>query len=99
MTWKSNSTKFLTSLLPSDINNPSFRRADETEIESVRKAIALESEDIVFCIEAETSSSIIKLNFFVVAEGVSFREGKVFYYERDNLNPGERIAGWVKRSS
>lgn len=85
--------------LPTDFNHPRFRRADANEIEAIRKLIALEPEDIVYCIEAETSCSIVKLPFYVVAEGVTVREGRVFYYERENLKEGERIAAWVRHQN
>jgi hypothetical protein len=83
--------------LPSDFNSPNFRRVSTHEIESIRKLIALEPEDIVYCIEAGTSCSIVKLPFYIVAESVTVREGLVFYYERENLKEGERIAAWVQQ--
>ena len=83
--------------LPSGFNYPRFRRASAHEIESIRKLIALEPEDIVYCIEAETSCSLVKLPFYIVATGVNVREGRVFYDERQNLKEGEQIAVWVKQ--
>jgi len=83
--------------LPSDFYDPVFRLANAEEIESIRKLIALEKKDVVFCIEAGTSCSIDKLPFYIVVESVSMREGRVFYYDRENLKEGERIACWVKR--
>jgi len=56
----------------------------------------LDQEEIVFYIEAETSCSLNKIPFFVVAEKVTLNEGLVFYYERENLKVGKRIAPWVK---
>ena len=85
--------------LPSDFSNPNFRRADDAEIESIRKLVALEAEEIVFCIEAETSSSLARLPFYLVAEGMTVTEGLVFYYDRPDLKDGERIASWVQRGS
>jgi hypothetical protein len=85
--------------LPSNFNCPRFHIASAHEIESIRKLIALESEDIVYCIEAETSCSITKLPFYIVAKGATVREGLVFYYERENLKEGERIAAWVQQQS
>ena len=85
--------------LPADFSHPHFRRADEAEIASIRKIVALESEDIVFCIEAETSGSLDRLPFYVVAEKMTVTEGTVYYYEPETLKAGERIASWVKGSS
>lgn len=85
--------------LPTEFIWPRFRRADDAETESIRNIVALDGENIVFCIEAQTDSSLVSLPFYIVAEKISVREGTVFYYERENLKPGERIASWVKRSS
>lgn len=85
--------------LPSCFENPNFRIGTPEEIEAVRKVIALEKEDIVYCVEAETSCSTEKLPFFIVAEDVTVREGKVFYYERENLKEGERIMAGVKTNT
>jgi hypothetical protein len=85
--------------LPADFSYPKFRKATLAEISDIEKLIAVDSEETVFCIEAETSCSLEKLPFFVVAERVSLNEGLVFYYERENLKEGERIAPWVKVSS
>lgn len=82
--------------LPADFSYPKFRKATSEEITEIGKIIAVDAEETVFCIEAETSRSLEKLPFFVVAESVSMNEGLVFYYERDNLKEGERIAPWVK---
>ena len=35
--------------------------------------------------------------FEIVAESVDATIGKVFHYDRSQLQPGERIADWVKR--
>jgi len=35
--------------------------------------------------------------YCVAAERIEIVEGMVFYYVRENLKPGERIADWVKR--
>jgi len=85
--------------LPADFSYPKFRKATLAETSDIEKLIAVDEEETVFCIEAETSCSLEKLPFFVVAERVSLNEGLVFYYERENLKEGERIAPWVKVSS
>jgi hypothetical protein len=83
--------------LPADFNEPLFRLGDENEVEAIAKLVALEEDDTVFCIEAETTCSIEKLSFYIVSRGISLREGMVYYYDRENLKEGERIATWVKK--
>ena len=85
--------------LPADFSYPNFRKATFAEITEIEKLITVDVEETVFCIEAETSSSIEKRPFSVVAESVSINEGLVFYYHRENLKKGERIAPWVEISS
>ncbi len=82
--------------LPTDFSYPKFRKATSAEVSEIGKLIAVDTEETVFCIEAETSYSLDKLPFFVVAEKVTLNEGLVFYYERENLKEGERIAPWIK---
>ena len=83
--------------LPADFGNPTFRLATEKECADINKIIAVDEEEKVFCIEADTTRTIEKLLFFVVAEKVTLNEGTVFYYEREDLKPGERIAPWVNK--
>ncbi|WP_036485335.1 hypothetical protein [Myxosarcina sp. GI1] len=60
--------------LPTDFSYPIFRVANESEIANISKQIALYPEDIVYCIEAETSTSIKRILFFIVAEGMEVVE-------------------------
>jgi hypothetical protein len=85
--------------LPADFRYPKCRKATLMEVAEIGNFIAVDTNETVFCIEAATSSSLEKLPFFVVAESVSLKEGIVFYYERENLKEGERIAPWVKVGS
>lgn len=85
--------------LPAQFSYPKFRKATFAEMIEIEKLIAVDAEETVFCIEAETSCSLGKLPFFVVAESIFMNEGLVFYYERENLKEGERIAPWVEISS
>ena len=85
--------------LPTDFSYPKLRKAIKSEISQIEKIIEVAQEETVFCIEAETNCSLEKLSFFVVAEKVTLNEGLVFYYERENLKEGERIAPWVKLTS
>jgi hypothetical protein len=85
--------------LPAEFSCPKFRLGTADEAAQIGKIIILSEEQSVFCIEAETTRSFDRTLFFVVADKVSIKEGLVFYYERENLKEGERIAPWVKGSS
>ena len=85
--------------LPTDFRYPKFRIATIKEIDQIKKNIAIGTEKTIFCIEAEPTCDLEKSPYFVVAESVSFNEGRVFYYEREDLKEGERIASWVKASN
>ena len=65
--------------LPTEFNYPIFRIANLSEIQSIRQQIFLEPEDLVYCIEAETSCSTERLPFYVVAKDMNVRVGKVYY--------------------
>jgi hypothetical protein len=82
--------------LPSHFWNPFIRMATDAEIAAIRAIIAIDETESVYCIEAETGASLEKLPFYIVAESVSIKEGLVYYYARENLEVGERIASWVK---
>jgi hypothetical protein len=93
--------------LPASFGEPHFRRASPVEVievgkqmgQQVSNLVAWDTEEVVFCIEATTDYTLNRLPFFVVARSVSWREGRVFYYEREHLKEGERIAPWVLQSS
>jgi hypothetical protein len=53
----------------------------------------------IYKVEAQTGCSMNNMSFFITAANLVVREGTVFYYERENLQKGERIANWFKRSS
>ena len=55
------------------------------EVAEICKLIHIGEEENVYCIEAETTSSLEKLPFYVLAESTSIREGLVYYYNRENL--------------
>lgn len=78
--------------LPTQFYHPRFGLATDEERDRVRTATGLQQEDFVYRIEAETDGSIERIPFFVVAQKMEVSEGKVYYYQRDDLKPGERIA-------
>ena len=76
--------------LPINFIYPIFRQASVKEINSICNLIYLEPEDIVYCIAAETSSSIKPMIFNIVARSIVIHEETVFYYNR-NLNKSDRL--------
>ena len=50
----------------------------------------------VFCILADHDKGNYSAKYFIVAERAECTIGTVYYYKRENLGPGERIASWVK---
>ncbi|MCX7423302.1 MAG: hypothetical protein NT013_27730 [Planctomycetia bacterium] len=54
--------------------------------------------DVLFKIQNHSESADVPA-YFVVAERVSIIEGTVFYYSRNHLKPGERIAEWVTKET
>lgn len=53
-------------------------------------------EGTVFCIELDKECSTKPEKHFIVGEDISFKFGLVYYYKRQELKEGERIAEWVK---
>lgn len=55
-----------------------------------------EPGNTVFCILADHDQGNYSAKYFIVAERAECTIGTVYYYTRENLGPGERIASWVK---
>lgn len=73
------------------INN--FRLATETEITEIEKFLYKhDKQGIVICLEDKYDEK-----YYIIANGIEVRWGLVYYYNRENLNPDERIADWVKK--
>lgn len=71
-----------------------FRLANEEEIIQLHSIMhGCERNGIVFCLENEFEQQ----RFYIVAEQMTYHFGMVYYYERPNLQPGERIAEFVIR--
>jgi hypothetical protein len=82
---------------PTRLLHPTFRQPTEIERSSVRIIVDLSQSPLVVAIHAETESSSEPLPFLIVGEAVELVTGTVYHYERGDLQPGERIAPWVKR--
>ena len=77
------------------IDSPRFSIATHSE-RNLRKHLELEETDILYCIHTDPELGG-RNRYYVAAERMSVVEGIVFYYHRENLKPGERIAEWVNR--
>ena len=82
--------------LPSEFYYPLFRLATLEETQAIEQLVAIELEAKAYCIEAEITSSIAPLPFYLVAEAINVCEEKVYYYSRENLRENEKIADWAK---
>jgi len=80
--------------LPTYFSHALFRLASREEVSALRDRN--EIEGTVFCIVAEHGNGSDGPKHFVAASRVECRFGTVFHYRRENLQPGERIAPWVK---
>ena len=60
--------------LPTYFNYPFLRMANETEITTIARKTDLCKEDIVYCLEAETGSSLERIPFYIVAEGIEIKK-------------------------
>ena len=70
--------------LPVEFHFPFFRLADTKEINLISNLVFLSPEDIVYCLEAETSCSINRIPFYLVARSITIRKETVFYYKKEN---------------
>lgn len=59
---------------PTDFSHAKFRLGTGAEKQMLNRTVSLESEDIVFVIEAETTGSIEPHCFFIVAEDVVVKQ-------------------------
>jgi hypothetical protein len=70
-----------------------FRPASEEEISQLGTFMnGYEKSGPVTCMEG----TFTKEKYFIVAQQVTYEFGKVYYYKPEKLNPGERVAKWVK---
>ncbi|PZT53825.1 hypothetical protein [Paenibacillus silvae] len=70
-----------------------IRLATEEEIVQLHPLMyGYERNGIVFCLENEFEHQ----RFYIVAKQMTYHFGMVYYYDRANLQAGERIADFVK---
>ena len=81
--------------LPTVFNYPVISIASE-EIGQSTPQIDLDDSDILFVVHEDPDFNGGRKHF-VTAKGIKIVEGMVYYYHRENLEPGERIADWVEK--
>jgi hypothetical protein len=68
-----------------------IRVASETEINELSKSLnGYSKRGFVVCLENR-----FKEKFYIISQQVNYRWGMVYYYLRENLQDGERIAEWA----
>lgn len=80
---------------PSDFSDASFRELHRDECADLIEFLgeSLDHESRVFAVDIEDFYNVH--THYIVADDVDFQFGKVYYYPRENLEPGESIAPWV----
>jgi hypothetical protein len=82
--------------LPADFYDARFGAASTAELAELGARLGDDPDLITWAIDAEPAASTGPSRFFVRAIAISIVHGTVFHYWRDQLQPGERIAPWVK---
>lgn len=80
---------------PTRLLHATFRYATDTESRAAGRIVDLTESNIVVAVNAETTARLEAMAFFIVADKIELVAGTVYYYERADLKPGERIAPWV----
>jgi hypothetical protein len=84
---------------PTRLLHPHFRGPTSTESITLVGIVDMTFSNRIMVIEAETTANPEAQVFFVVGEEIQLVRGTVYYYNRPNLKPGERLAPWVKKST
>lgn len=79
---------------PTSFNFATFRLATEDERSYVKKTVGMEGNIICIVLHEDIPKWCVK--HFVIAKEIQYKFGPVFYYKRENLQEGERIADWIK---
>jgi hypothetical protein len=81
---------------PTYFSDAKFRLGTAAEQAEVSQFVAIDAGDHLFAIDAESTGSMELKAFFILAQSLELNEGTVYYYKREDLKPGERIAAWVQ---
>lgn len=74
---------------PEYMRAQSFRLVEGEEKARLAEHYGFAEDGLVLCI------TYSQREFFLAFRSLILREGTVFYYPRENLKPGERVASWV----
>lgn len=87
---------------PTIILNTEFRLGTEEEKKEILKDRSFPTKDyqnvFAFCNDADDPDDIIGARnnkFYIIASDFDYKIGNVYYYKREDLKEGERIADWV----
>lgn len=69
-----------------------FRLATEEEDAMIQKISHGYHEGVTICLE----DTVFDHQFFLVVSDIEYVVQTVFYYKRENLQPNEKVADWVK---
>lgn len=65
---------------------------------AVGRIVDVSASRMILAIDAETTASLDPLTFFLAGESLEIVRGTVYYYDRPDLKPGERLASWAKKA-
>lgn len=70
-----------------------FRLATQEESKLLYEISHGYNEHTAICLE----DNMFKTKFFITANDLNYSLAKVYYYQRENLQPNERIADWARK--
>lgn len=84
---------------PIDFSNARFRLATSQEYEYIKNKVLFKNSanGLLICIEAQKWISGDFEKHYIMAEDVKYKVETVFYYLRENLSEGERLAKWLQK--
>jgi hypothetical protein len=83
---------------PTRLLHPVFRETTVAERGALGRIVDLSASRLILAIDSETTASLDPSPFLVAGESLELVRGTVYYYDRPDLKPGERLASWVKKA-
>ena len=80
---------------PTDFSDASFRILSREECADLLERFDESPAEDAMIVAIDLSRFYDVQTHYVVADSMSFTFGKVYYYSREKLEPGESIAPWV----
>ncbi len=81
---------------PTSFEFARFRLATKLEEEELKPKLFDGLNDIKICIVLDEEIDKSPIKHFIVAKEMKYEFSTTFYYKRENLKEGEKIADWVK---